>query len=44
LDPTIWNEDDYDYMIVDETTVGRLYTQRIHGAASRREAIARSSN
>jgi hypothetical protein len=29
LDLTIWDEDDY--ATVDETTVGRLYTQRIHG-------------
>ena len=29
LDPTIWDENDYS--IVDETTVGRIYTQRIHG-------------
>jgi hypothetical protein len=29
LDPTIWDEDDY--AILDETKVGRLYTQRIHG-------------
>jgi len=28
LDPTIWDENDYS--IVDETTVGRIYTQRIH--------------
>jgi hypothetical protein len=29
LDPTIWDEDDY--AIVDETKVGRIYSQRIHG-------------
>jgi hypothetical protein len=29
LDPTIWDENDY--AILDETKVGRIYTQRIHG-------------
>jgi hypothetical protein len=29
LDPTIWDEDDY--AILDETKVGRIYQQRIHG-------------
>jgi len=30
LDPTLWGEDDY--AIVDETKVGRIYRQHIHGA------------
>jgi len=29
LDPKIWDEDDY--AILDETKVGRIYSQRIHG-------------
>jgi len=29
LDPSIWDEDDY--AILDETKVGRIYSQRIHG-------------
>jgi len=29
LDPTIWDEEDY--AIVDETKIGRIYQQRIHG-------------
>ena len=29
LNPAIWDEEDY--AIVDETKVGRIYQQRIHG-------------
>jgi hypothetical protein len=29
LDPDIWGEDDY--AIVDETLIGRIYSERIHG-------------